>query len=206
MGGVRGVGVQFLDEIFNSNSTSPHYRVHKAAAKRVLRSLLPPVGSGIRGAARRRSQLRQDAECQTDSQFNDLMRILDTELHLVIPLQIDLSESDSNGHESDYQLTHDYLVPSIREWLNRDDKKTIAGRARRLLIDRAEAWRESPVARPITIVYRIREDLPLYKTCTMGLDAEKHDGDGQVSSSALAGVFTSRLWSHRVGIHFRVEQ
>ena len=49
-----------------------------------------------------------------------------------------------------YQLTHDYLVPSLRDWLTRKQKETRRGRAELLLADRAAVWnarsRESPVA------------------------------------------------------------
>src|SRR5208337_1607263 len=39
-----------------------------------------------------------------------------------------------------YQLTHDYLVHSIREWLTRKQKETRRGRAELLLADRAAVW------------------------------------------------------------------
>src|SRR5262249_55013775 len=36
-----------------------------------------------------------------------------------------------------FQLTHDYLVPSLRDWLTRKQKETRRGRAELLLADRA---------------------------------------------------------------------
>src|SRR5204863_1521164 len=39
-----------------------------------------------------------------------------------------------------YQLTHDYLVPSLRDWLTRKQKETRRGRAELLLADRAAVW------------------------------------------------------------------
>jgi formylglycine-generating enzyme required for sulfatase activity len=39
-----------------------------------------------------------------------------------------------------YQLTHDYLVPSLRDWLTRKQKESPRGRAELLLADRARVW------------------------------------------------------------------
>ena len=39
-----------------------------------------------------------------------------------------------------YQLTHDYLVPSLRSWLTRKRKETNQGRAELLLAERAAWW------------------------------------------------------------------
>jgi serine/threonine protein kinase len=43
-----------------------------------------------------------------------------------------------------YQLTHDYLVPSIREWLEEKWGQTRRGRARLCLRDRAASWDANP--------------------------------------------------------------
>jgi serine/threonine protein kinase/formylglycine-generating enzyme required for sulfatase activity len=43
-----------------------------------------------------------------------------------------------------YQLTHDYLVPSLRDWLTRKQKETRRGRAELLLADRAAMWNARP--------------------------------------------------------------
>ena len=43
-----------------------------------------------------------------------------------------------------YQLTHDYLVPSLREWLTRKQKETRRGRAELRLSERATLWNAKP--------------------------------------------------------------
>src|ERR1043165_3844328 len=43
-----------------------------------------------------------------------------------------------------YQLTHDYLVPSLRDWLTRKQKETRRGRAELRLAERAAAWHAKP--------------------------------------------------------------
>src|SRR5437667_10391522 len=48
--------------------------------------------------------------------------------------------SGERGYTRYYQLTHDYLVPSLRDWLTRKQRQTRRGRAALLLADRAELW------------------------------------------------------------------
>jgi formylglycine-generating enzyme required for sulfatase activity len=43
-----------------------------------------------------------------------------------------------------YQLTHDYLVPSLREWLTRKQKETCKGRAELKLEERTALWTAKP--------------------------------------------------------------
>ena len=40
-----------------------------------------------------------------------------------------------------YQLTHDFLVPVLRDWLHRTQKKTARGRAELRLAERSAAWK-----------------------------------------------------------------
>ena len=47
------------------------------------------------------------------------------------------------GHKY-YQLTHDYLVPSLRDWLTRKQRETRRGRAELRLADRAALWNAKP--------------------------------------------------------------
>ena len=48
-----------------------------------------------------------------------------------------------------HQLTHDYLVPSLRDWLTRKQKETCRGRAELLLADRAAVWNARPENRQL---------------------------------------------------------
>ena len=45
-----------------------------------------------------------------------------------------------------YQLTHDYLVPALRDWLTRKQRETVRGRAELRLEDHAELWNSRPLA------------------------------------------------------------
>jgi formylglycine-generating enzyme required for sulfatase activity len=50
-------------------------------------------------------------------------------------------------------LTHDYLIPSLREWLTRKQKETRRGRAELRLAERAAAWKASPESRNLPTWY-----------------------------------------------------
>ena len=81
--------------------------------------------------------------------FDDLLRILDNEVRLITPTEpegtTDKERQDQpSSGERYYQLTHDYLVPSIREWLTRKQKETRRGRAELRLADRSSLWNAKP--------------------------------------------------------------
>ena len=60
--------------------------------------------------------------------LEELIRVLDRELRLVTPTAPEgLAAQDKPGaalQGKSYQLTHDYLVASLREWLTRKQKET----------------------------------------------------------------------------------
>ena len=119
VGGTEGVGVSFLEETFGSAQANPKYRVHQRAAQAVLKKLLPETGTDIRGQMRSVGELR-DASRYADRprDFDDLIHILDPELRLITPTDpvgSDDDQSSAKPGECYYQLTHDYLVHSLRD-------------------------------------------------------------------------------------------
>ena len=84
-----------------------------------------------------------------------MIGILDREIHLVTPTDPEGSVGDGDSApqvENDrryYQLTHDYLVPPLREWLTRKQKETRRGRAQLRLAERAAAWNARPRRRSL---------------------------------------------------------
>ncbi len=85
--------------------------------------------------------------------FDDLLRILDDELRLITPTDPEGKEeaapATALAGAKYYQLTHDYLVPSLRDWLTRKQKETRRGRAELLLADRAAVWNARPENRQL---------------------------------------------------------
>src|SRR5271166_2598775 len=147
--GAEGVGVTFLEETFSARTAPPSYRIHQKAAQAVLRALLPEAGSNIKGNMRSHGELLEvSGYGSRPNEFDELLRILNVELRLISPIEPEGSESDGQTKtpvgEKFFLLTHDYLVPSIREWLTRKQKETRRGRAELRLVDRSSLWNAKP--------------------------------------------------------------
>ncbi len=147
----------FLEEAFGASSSRPQYRVHEQAARRVLKALLPEKSTEIKGLMRPYRELRvTSGYAGRESDFADLIRVLRSELRLIMPAEpgagISVGESARSGdtgprEDGCYQLTHDYLVPSLRKWLTRRQRETRQGRAALLLEDRVALWSARPERR-----------------------------------------------------------
>ncbi|MCC9599167.1 protein kinase [Stieleria sp. JC731] len=137
IGGIDGVGIKFLDESFGETAPADR-QVHMKAIKGILAAMLPETGSDIKGATKSEHELLELSGYRDDPRrFSELLKILDNDLHLITPSD---SKLQTDGEVRQFQLTHDYLVPSIRGWLTRDLRSTLRGRIMLSLADRAEAW------------------------------------------------------------------
>ena len=174
VGGTEGVGVTFLEETFSSPQANPKHRLHQKAAQAVLKVLLPQTGTDIKGQMHSEAELREaSGYAGQPRDFDDLVRILDHELRLITPT--DPSGKDEDGRMKDeeaapqpdgsdsslilhpsslryYQLTHDYLVHSLRDWLTRKQRETRRGRAELRLAERAALWNHKPENRHLPSV------------------------------------------------------
>jgi hypothetical protein len=172
LGGAGGIGAAFLEETFSSSTAPPEHRYHQQAARHVLKSLLylPGQTAGIKGHMQSRDALlAASGYSNRPREFEDLLRILDSELRLITPTEAEtveiaaagandrqppstsllgaplLREEDGGAPSSQYyQLTHDYLVPSLRDWLTRRQRETRRGRAELRLEERSEVWNLKP--------------------------------------------------------------
>src|SRR4029078_1915900 len=86
--------------------------------------------------------------------FQSLLRLLDEDLKLLTPTTpmglADEGAATSGGGIQEakyYQLTHDYLVPSLGQWLTTELRRTRAGQALLRLRERAEDWTRRPEPR-----------------------------------------------------------
>ena len=156
IGGTEGVGVAFLEETFSSPQANPKHRLHQKAAQAVLKALLPESGTDIKGQMRSEGELQAAAEyAERPRDFAELLHVLDGELRLITPTDPEGVESASpvasapgelgaltqpRSPHRYYQLTHDYLVPSLRHWLTRKQRETRRGRAELRLAERAALW------------------------------------------------------------------
>jgi formylglycine-generating enzyme required for sulfatase activity len=151
VGGTEGVGVTFLEETFSSPTANPRHRLHQKAARAVLRALLPESGTDIKGHMRSYAELLEaSGYAGHPKDFEDLLRILDSEIRLITPTDPEGNQgaedirSQVHPGQKYYQLTHDYLVPSLRDWLTRKQKETRRGRAELRLAERAASWNAKP--------------------------------------------------------------
>jgi eukaryotic-like serine/threonine-protein kinase len=152
VGGPEGVGVAFLEETFSAATAPPPHRLHQKAARAVLKALLPEPGADLKGHMRSHQELQDAAGyAGRPREFADLLHILDTELRLVTPtdpeevVSGESPEPPLTTHNSplttpSYQLTHDYLVPALRQWLTRKQRETRQGRMELLLAERVSVW------------------------------------------------------------------
>jgi len=152
VGGTEGIGVTFLEETFSASTAPPEHRYHQKAARGVLKALLPESGSNIKGHMRSYHELLDaSGYTQRPRDFDDLLRMLDSEIRLITPTDPEGVESDDDesitqteAGQKYYQLTHDYLVPSLRDWLTRKQKETRTGRAELRLAERSALWHAKP--------------------------------------------------------------
>lgn len=154
LGGARGIHKKFLEEAFEPASAPARRRYHRRAAEAVLKALLPPPPSQLRGTPRSSGALLEAAGYEgRPGDFDDLIDMLDRDLRLITaidPERLSALESQefqagSNPtSEVHYQLAHDYLIPPIRQWLERKEQATPPGRSRLRLALITSAWTDSP--------------------------------------------------------------
>jgi serine/threonine protein kinase/tetratricopeptide (TPR) repeat protein len=138
LGGISGVGVTFLEETFGDGHVPIQYRQHQEGVRGLLGALLPAAGPNIKGHSRQLSELKKAAGYEErPKEFAELVNFLDKQLHLITPVD---SKEEMQGETRRYQLTHDYLVPSLREWLTQKQRETKQGRAELKLAERAAIW------------------------------------------------------------------
>lgn len=147
VGGTKGIGVKFLEDTFSSSSASPEHRYHQKSARAVLKDLLPDSGADIKGTMRSHAELLEASGYgDRPKDFDDLILILDSEMRLITPSDPEGMEAASDSvtqaqsGQKYFQLTHDYLVHSLRDWLTRKQKETRKGRAELKLFDTSLTW------------------------------------------------------------------
>ncbi len=138
-GGTEGVDINFLDATFAGSTAAPHHRSLETPARAVLAKLLPESGADIKGQMQDVDQLG-DVSGLSKRQFEQLLKVLDGELRLITPT-VAINEDGEAPSRRCYQLTHDFLVPPLREWLTRSERNSIRGRAKLRLRELSQYWR-----------------------------------------------------------------
>jgi formylglycine-generating enzyme required for sulfatase activity len=142
IGGAAGIGRAFLEDKFDKRSASAACQLHRGAAVKLFEALLPESGAAIKGRSRSRDELLElSGYARQPKEFAELIKLLDTELRILTPVD--------TGKEQAYQLTHDYLVPSLRNWLTAKQRETWRGRAFLVLAERTSDWARKPQVRAL---------------------------------------------------------
>ncbi len=145
LGGAGGAGATFLEETFDAATAPPEHRRHQRAARDVLEALLPESDSDIKGRLRTHNELlAASGYARQPREFESLLDLLNGELRLVTPADVEGKEGQEAPPDSSsrcYQLTHDYLVPALRQWLTKEKGKRWRGRAGLRLAARAAGWK-----------------------------------------------------------------
>ncbi len=148
VGGTEGIGLTFLEETFSASTAPPEHRFHQKAVQAVLNALMPETGTDIKGQMRSRQQLLEaSGYWNRPREFDVLIHILDPELRLITPTAPEgsLGENQASLLSGQYyQLAHDYLVHSLRDWLTRKQRETRRGRAQLRLSERSSLWNAKP--------------------------------------------------------------
>src|SRR5262249_1157645 len=78
------------EEPFSPPQATPKHRLHQKAAQAVLKALLPQTGTDIKGQMRSEAELREaSGYAGQPRDFDDLVRILDHELRLITPTDLE---------------------------------------------------------------------------------------------------------------------
>ncbi len=160
--GGAGIGLSFFEQTFEADSAPRRYRSHCEGAQRLLRKLLPEPGTKIKGAIQSESELRATVDYADASAFQELLRILDAELHLITPTtKYELDNYLTKGkratataeNETGYQLTHDFLITPLRKWLAIRRMTTRLGQAQTRLEEYTELYRARPIPQSLPTLF-----------------------------------------------------
>jgi eukaryotic-like serine/threonine-protein kinase len=153
LGGSGGLGVALLDAFLGEDIVNLTHRQHRKAARCVLEALLPEDRTSLKGRMRSQSELMAaSGYSNRPRDFATLLNMLDKELRLISsadPQQGVWEDTSpdvegSSRHDRYFQLAHDYLVPSLNDWLTAKQRESRAGRAALLLETISSDWNARP--------------------------------------------------------------
>lgn len=215
VGRSAGVGETFLEETFASSTASPTHRLHQEGARHVLAAMLPTDDIEIKGDGCSYSKLLEASRYEDPREFQELLEILDDEVRLITPIEqhsnastagVQQAQREPASHQRHYQLTHDFLVPSLRGWLTSKQRETHSGRAELSLEQHTAWWTAHPESRflpPIADWLKIR----LWTKPNRWTEAQRSmmkraDGSVAVKTLFIAAVVAvmltgAGLWSQR---------
>ena len=169
IGGKDGIGETLLESTLSNARSNRKFNSQVDLVKTILAELLPQVGSPIRENSVSLIDLSKAVERRPDDpEFQSAISLLETDLKLITAVEFQVADVDEyldNGNSVgkdeetkttdhvatyncvNYQLTHDYLVSPIRNWLVRKSKESWKGRAELKFTDNFELWNRTKHSR-----------------------------------------------------------
>ena len=150
-GGAKGVGVVFLNDKFLADDAPLECKTHAVAAQDFLLAMLPDETSELKGNMQSKSELMKiTGYNKSGKKFDRLLEMLDGELRLVTrtsPSQVAIDEEGNSNEDEYYQLSHDYLVPVLRNWIGSEKQRFLSGRLNNRMAEISAIWQEVPDSR-----------------------------------------------------------
>ncbi len=149
----KALGRTYLRRRFDPEVCPRRYRSLIPAIKKLLSALLPEQGNNLKGQGLNYKELQEVCGYENKPQrFAQVIETLDNELRIISPIH---REGSDDEDQICYQLTHDYLVPSIRSWLEEEELQTQTGRARQKLRNHASLWSLKKEARQLPGLFEV---------------------------------------------------
>lgn len=145
------VGPYYLNEKFLAKEAPLENKAHAVAAQDCLMAMLPSGGVEIKGKMQTKAELiKASGFAKSEEKFDRLLEILDRELGLLkrtSPLQVVTEANDYADSEEHYQLSQDYLVPVLRNWIDCEQQRFFSGRLKNRMAQISAVWQEVPDGR-----------------------------------------------------------
>jgi serine/threonine protein kinase/formylglycine-generating enzyme required for sulfatase activity/energy-coupling factor transporter ATP-binding protein EcfA2 len=143
LGGWQGIGREYIAGIFANRETPEFIKKNSTAAWNILCKLLPESSETIKGKALTRSELHASSRLEDQNRFDEVLHFLERDSGLITAVDRGI---DEDGHasanvETQYGLTHDFLVEPIRAWGSAKQSETATGRATAELQRLSEQWK-----------------------------------------------------------------
>ena len=204
-GGAHGVGVAFLNDLFVNSSAPKRFRSQVQAVQNCLLALLPETGSNLKGHMVSRSKLKEVSGYRRNGEkFEKLLGILDKELRLITatsPLALESRGDWESDTEVYYQLSHDYLVPILRRWIDSERQRSVGGRLSARMTQAALVWNEIGEKRYLPNMWEtlgycavsVKKQTPVVERQMVRASVRKHSWAYlAVCLAVLASIFVTR--------------
>ncbi len=139
MGGWKGVGVRYLEEMFSDPEAPRAIRGFLPEVSAILERLLPCGNRDMKGSMVAETELKQVSNMVGRAdEFEQVLEILLNSTRLIS--QVDRANDSQISDERYYQLSHDFLVGPIHDWLEKQRLGSWRGRAHLRLAELSKAW------------------------------------------------------------------